>query len=59
MLRNWVESVITHLHSVFESYAELYRGSMRRDLAPEAPALSQAEIETDLKSLEGLTVSAA
>lgn len=58
MLRNWVESVITHLHSVFESYAELYRGSMRRDLSTDAPALSQAEIERDLKSLEGLTVSA-
>jgi len=31
----------------------------RHDLSAEAPALSTAEIETDLKGLEGLTVGAA
>lgn len=58
MLRNWVESVITHLHSTFDSFAELYRGNMRRELAGDQVSISQDEIEMDLKSLQGLTVSA-
>jgi GTP-binding protein EngB required for normal cell division len=59
MLRNWVETVTTHLHATFDSFAELYRGSMRRELNMGEHAVSREEIDADLRSLEGLTVSAA
>lgn len=58
VLRNWVESVITHLHSTFDSFAELYRGNMRRELSNVDISVSRQELESDLRSLEGLTVSA-
>jgi GTP-binding protein EngB required for normal cell division len=58
MLRHWVESVATHLHSSFDSFAELYRGSLRRELTVADYPVTQEEVEADLKSLHGLTVSA-
>jgi GTP-binding protein EngB required for normal cell division len=58
MMRNWVESVTTHLHSSFDSFAELYRGSLRRELSVDDHTVSQEEVEADLKSLQELAVSA-
>lgn len=59
VLRNWVESTVSALHAAFDSFAEPYRGSMRRELGVDNPNNSDNQIETDLKSLEELTVSAA
>lgn len=59
MLRNWVEATITGLQMAFDSFAEPYRGSIRRGLGVENLNQAQDQIESDLKSLEQLSASAA
>ena len=59
MLRSWSEAIINRLHSTFDSFADLYRGQIRRELMRGASKeiVSPDDIERDLKRLNELTES--